>query len=584
MSARTVVLAAFVLLAGTVGARADPDVEPLRLFTDFDDDDDDGVPDAAAPQPSARALEQVHWLPVRGPIQVQGDAVRVVTSRDRRGLQGLRAGRSEVRAGERSLQVHVVEVRALDGRDAAVDLARSHASITRSLPAFLASGSEPDGDALRWLFIGAPDALPERAKLVSTRPDGSPLDELPQVDLDPAPCPPNTAGELVCRSSPPIRATSDEIDRQHPESRGRSLRAEVGGRITVLVDGRQAARIRVGGPRDSALGPLARYRAKLRVRVLRLAPGGAPALGSNAEEARRVIESEIDTASQLWGQCGIHFGTGKELDIAVVDPPPAHLLSVGCNFGLPASGGELRFSVGKRKFSLRTSPGEMPLSVASRIAEALNRANLSARVSPNPRISAGVLGSVDVLVRGPNGAPVAFEADEGRPLSSDATLGVCLGSVDLRDGLSHFGDYDASAGTLEERALIKAFDDGDPSTIEVFVVPAFAESTRIGESFIYADGASIRNTVIVDRAAIRAGARSYALAHELGHVLLEMPGHPDDFGVDQPSALMDADAADPTIFGPRRLSVAECERAIRQSGPNAPVPLLTPWPLYRARP
>jgi hypothetical protein len=61
--------------------------------------------------------------------------------------------------------------------------------------------------------------------------------------------------------------------------------------------------------------------------------------------------------------------------------------------------------------------------------------------------------------------------------------------------------------------------------------------------------------------------------------LLDMPGHPDDYGVDQPTSLMDADAADPTIFGPRRLSVAECERAIVQSGPGAAVPLLQPWPL-----
>ena len=69
------------------------------------------------------------------------------------------------------------------------------------------------------------------------------------------------------------------------------------------------------------------------------------------------------------------------------------------------------------------------------------------------------------------------------------------------------------------------------------------------------------------------------LAHELGHVLLDLPGHPDDFGVDRPSDLMDADAADPSIFGPRRLSSAECERAVRQSGPGAAVPLLEPWPL-----
>jgi hypothetical protein len=161
---------------------------------------------------------------------------------------------------------------------------------------------------------------------------------------------------------------------------------------------------------------------------------------------------------------------------------------------------------------------------------------------------------------------------------------VCLGEVDLSDGLQHFNDFDAVSGTVEERSLLKAFDDGDPATLEVFVIPNFAHSGRIGESFIYADGSSVRNAVIIDRAGIRAGARSYALAHELGHILLDMPGHPDDYGVDQPSSLMDADAADPTIFGPRRLTVADCERALRQSGPRAPVPLLEDWPLFKPKP
>jgi hypothetical protein len=43
---------------------------------------------------------------------------------------------------------------------------------------------------------------------------------------------------------------------------------------------------------------------------------------------------------------------------------------------------------------------------------------------------------------------------------------------------------------------------------------------------------------------------------------------------------MDADVADATIFGPRRLSVSDCERAVAQSGPAALVPLLTPVPLH----
>jgi hypothetical protein len=181
---------------------------------------------------------------------------------------------------------------------------------------------------------------------------------------------------------------------------------------------------------------------------------------------------------------------------------------------------------------------------------------------------------VDLLL-GTTGA----QPDEVTVTSSDPTLPVCLGAVDLSDGLKHFGDGDAFAGTLEERTLLRAFDDGDPGTVEILVVPSFARSERIGESFISSPGSSLSNTVIIDRAAVRAGARSFALAHELGHVLLAMPGHPDDFGVDQSFSLMDSDVADPTIFGPRRLSIADCERAVTQTGPNSFVPLLQPVPL-----
>jgi hypothetical protein len=46
--------------------------------------------------------------------------------------------------------------------------------------------------------------------------------------------------------------------------------------------------------------------------------------------------------------------------------------------------------------------------------------------------------------------------------------------------------------------------------------------------------------------------------------------------------LMDADAADSTIFGPRRLSTEDCERALEQSGATAPMPLIEHWPLVES--
>jgi hypothetical protein len=79
---------------------------------------------------------------------------------------------------------------------------------------------------------------------------------------------------------------------------------------------------------------------------------------------------------------------------------------------------------------------------------------------------------------------------------------------------------------------------------------------------------------------VRADRATFALAHELGHVLLDDPGHPDDFGVDTPTRLMDADAANGTAYGPRRLLASECARALRQSGPGGRAePLLAAWPL-----
>ena len=110
-------------------------------------------------------------------------------------------------------------------------------------------------------------------------------------------------------------------------------------------------------------------------------------------------------------------------------------------------------------------------------------------------------------------------------------------------------------------------------------MPLFSGGGRIGESFIGSDLSSVRNVVLLDRAGVRARRSSLTLAHELGHVFMDLPGHPDDYGSDTPTSLMDSDAADPSPFGPRRLSVDDCARVVRQAGPKARTPLLTAWPI-----
>lgn len=568
--------------------------ESLVVFADLDDDDDDGRPDAQADPLLGRAASDVLWLGSRrvSAARLESSIARFVAgsrpwlggglSSGRLGVQGLAAGRVELELDSLQHVLSVIEVLALDGRDARVDLARSHAAISRSLPSFLGAEDDArtlDPDALRWVLAGPLEALPDEASLLSTRPDGTPLDRLERIQLAPTRCPAGLPPSVSCRTTALIRATVDPIDRQHPESSARSLRGEVGGRMTLMVGALKAASIRVGGPRATAFGPIERLRARVRMHVIRSARGGMPAIGGEDAGARELARQEVDSASGLWGQCGIHFGVGADIPVFVRDPPPPYLLAVGCELGMPASGGEVRLLAGGRRVRLTTRAGQSPAEVATQLARALTSAGLVATVSPNPLTGPSARRTVDVLARRPDGSLAELRADGPEPLSSDPSLQVCLGEVELADGLSHFTDADAPAGTIEERSLVKAYDDGDPTTIDVFVVPSFAGAGRIGESFIDTPGSSIQNVLILDRAAIRSGARSFALAHELGHILLELPGHPDDFGVDLPSALMDADAADPSIFGPRRLSLAECERALRESGPGAPIPLLEPWPL-----
>lgn len=567
----------------------------IVVYADMDDDDNDGRPDHAAARVTGRAGENVRRLkPQLGDLLgVDGTSARLLVGEQpllgktsaakELGLQGVSVGHSRLRFSKGELSVQVLELAAYDTQDQRVNLATSHASVSRVVPSLLANeggaSGDSDSDALYWMVTGDPAYLPDRLNLTSLGANGSGLDTLNNVPLTPVSCP-SGLPEYQCRRTPAIRAVGDPVDRQHPAVRATSLLAEVGGRIAVQIDGREVLSIRVGGPRHTALGPIERLRATVKTHIVRATAGGSPPVGGTDAGAIKLLGEELQTASGLWGQCGVHFGLAEELEIHVVDPPPPFLLSVGCDLGLPASGGELRFRADGEVIRVPTKRFDTPSAVAERVRAQLASAGFRAVVSANAKITRGALRTADVLVYDAKGKPVRLERAPDQPLSSDATLAACIGDVDLSDGLTHFSDYDAAAGTIEERTLIKAFDDGDPTTIELFVIPSFARSGRIGESFIYADGASVRNAVIIDRAGIRAGARSHTLAHEIGHILLDMPGHPDDYGVDMPSTLMDADAADATIFGPRRLSVEECERALRQSGPGTPAPLLTPWPLY----
>jgi hypothetical protein len=578
----------------------------ITAWADRDDDDADGRPDGEEVLVTPPMRVDVVALDRR----LTGASLKVVSGGEHARLvgptgplpwtraapdpawvQGISPGHVElVAASARGSSVRVaIDVLGIDMRDGQgrpVDMARSHASLERAAPARIEGPPDApydDVDALRVVLV-APDegaaadsAGDSTIAVESVTALGVPIDALPKLALAPSPCV-RSYGAVHCWASPPLRLVTDDVDRDHPLVVGRSIKAEIGGGIVFRSNGRKAQMIRVLGPRGSPVGPIGRLRATLRPFVVRVAPKGAPAVGGTDAGAVAAVRTELAAAAAIWGQCGLTFGDPRTLDVKVVDPPPAHLVSVGDDLGLPASGGEIHLRADGKVIAVLTRLRETPDQVAEDIARLAERLGLSAAVSPNARIAPGLGPSVDVSLRRRDGTLLAVDAG-GSKLSTDPTLSVRVGSVDLADGLQHFTDMDAVAGTLEERTLLKAIDDGDPATVEVVVVPLFAGGGRIGESFIGSDLSSVRNVVMLDRAGIRATKSSLTLAHELGHVLMDLPGHPDDYGIDTPTLLMDSDAADASPFGPRRIAIEECARVVRQAGPTARVPLLVDWPI-----
>ncbi len=602
--ARTLLAVSVAGLCGVAHARRADLPAVIEVVADRDDDDLNGVPDGA--ETFAATAARVDTIPLDAFVGITltpesgGEHARILVAgrpfawgkRVPRGavVQGLTPGLVVLAAtgglATSPVTLSVTAVGFRDGQGHDVDFTRSHASLDRSPPSQVtgdASSPYEAPDPLRVFVVTPYDTAPSLG-VESVSPTGAHLDALSAPALASVPCggvADDQHAALHCFASEPIRFVIDDVDRRHALSAGRSIRAELGGAIVLRRDGRKEQAIRVLGPRDSPAGPIGRLRATAHAFAVRLSPGGAPSIGGSDAGAVLALRAELATAAAAWGECGITFGPPEEIVARVVDPPPAHLLAIGDDLGLPASGGHVRVRVdGRKVIDVVAHPGELPIGVARRVAREIERAGFVAVVSPNARVSSGANPSVDVSVRSRSGALVPLEpVDPTGPLTDDASLTVRIGSVDLADGLAHFGDFDSVAGTLEERTLLKALGDGDPSTIDVVIIPFFTGGGRIGESFIGTDRSSLRNVVLLDRAGIRARRSSLTLAHELGHVLLDVPGHPDDYGVDTPTRLMDADAADASPFGPRRLTLAECARVVRESGPGARSPILREWPL-----
>lgn len=529
--------------------------------------------------PGVTAPEQgpLRFLNLTGQLLPAGTRVPVGGVR----LLAVAPGQTALRLQSGLFEVSVVKLELVSEREHGPQI-RSRLSLSRTLPRELTLASddaEPDHEGVSLRLQGPEQALPSVLSVTSFSAADRYLDALRDIGLSSAPC---ETAEFVCATTPELRLVVDSIERNHQQVKSRSVVAEVGGRVEVRLSDGAHHRFNVAAPdglEAAGVGSPGRYKMRIAARLVNMQAGGPPPVGADAQEAIRIVQDELDVASRVWGQCGMVLGPREQWDIKIVDPPNITLLEVGCHGAQRASGGMLQLKLDNKTLVLNTVAGEAPRQVTLRLGQMLQNAGYVTAIYRNAQVRQAALPTYDIVVSDHRGRPISTLLTSGQPISNDPTLSVCVGELDLGDGLDHFSDQNAAAGTLEERMLLRGLDEPDPQTIELIIVPLFSGIGRIGESFIHSPGGSLKNAIILDRGGVRAGSRSLTLAHELGHILLAMPGHPDDFGVDTPMSLMDADAADATIFGPRRLSLQDCQRALRQSGPGSSEPLLEAWPL-----
>jgi hypothetical protein len=309
----------------------------------------------------------------------------------------------------------------------------------------------------------------------------------------------------------------------------------------------------------------------MRLTVLRVGPGATLAVGDDVAQAVTLARRQVEIANEIWAQCFIDFGPPEAAEVRAVDPPPPALVAVSDLDGLPSlRTAKVMLRVNERRVGPVTiQAGSSPERTASALARALRHAGFGAAVTTNPRAELGAGMSADVVVRDARGELVRLSVDDSAPLTTDTQQKLDIGSVDLSDGLDEFDNTLAVTGTLEERTLVKLLADDDPTTIDVFLINRFVNRARQGEAFIEADGSAMANTLIFDRNAVRFERQAWVQAHELGHVLLDEAFHPDNIGIDRPWLLMDADARQGRVTGPKRISDAECAKARRRSGPGA---------------
>jgi hypothetical protein len=597
-------------------ATGEDDPAEALVALDDDDDDDDGVPDLVQPRIDPRVDDEAVRVTVRGAAT---GAVRVEAEGGVRVLvEGVRMTRATVpvvqgvatvtlvgvtasaAAGDARLVVSAGEARrsvaltVVDGvfvrgdlnvvwphRDAAAVSHRvtNDASLPRRA-AWSDPSDDPDNLRAEVWDPGAREGARVTVESYATAASvglsaGARRGVLGSLPMQ------RPTGEHPLRSGY-VRLVADELDLRAPGVEGQTLRVGVRDRVKLRyrregVAGEATHDLAVGRPGNEE-GPRAARSMRWLVRVLRDRPaaeGGRPVVGDDDAGALRIARRQVALGNEIYAQCALVVGDPDRAEVSVIDPPPPALLAIGDDDGMRAAGGAVRLRVNGRPVGpVTVRAGWSPVETAMAVARALESEGFQARVTQNARTDFGHAGSADLVVRDGRGALVTLSPPASGPVSTDRLQRVQIGAVDLSDGVQEFNNLTSASGTLEERALLQLSMDDDPRSIELFIVNRFTGGTRIGEAFVEGDRGAIVNALFLDRVGILAEREAWTQSHEVGHILLNQPWHPDNMGPDRPWLLMDADASLGAATGPKRLTPEECARIRVESGTAAHPALL----------
>ncbi|MFT5357972.1 MAG: hypothetical protein ACI9KE_005209 [Polyangiales bacterium] len=542
-------------------------IQNLVIAIDDDDDDDDGISDATQEVPppddavrvhlgghgratlSAQGALRVLWAgrPLSLPAQIRLPAeIRIQAVGSGAGEIRLRQNQSAV-LRTTHVGIHFVDASGSPLVSTVDSLAPTFAQPNdATLPRTLSESAE-DSRAF-YVQVSGLEPSAERRWLDVVSRAGDERRSVRRIEL-------NSGGR-----SPWLRLVSDALEESAPGAARQLLHVHVGDQVEASVlDATQS--LRVGRP-DVERGDSAVRHLELALTLL--APRGSPAVGGAPEAALRLSSHLVQSVADAWSPCLVHVRHTARLSA----PPPPALLSVSDEDGLPArGGGAFHFQAGVELINVESVAGDSPFQSAERIAEELRAHSFSADVLRVPATTFGAGPGADIVVRDDQGFLVHLRRDPEHALSSDARQSLDIAEVHLADGLAAFDNH-RPGGTLEERALVALLRDDDPRTVDVFVIGAFTGSPRQGEAFIPSDVGPAAGAVIIDRRGAAYARTAWTLAHEVGHVLLNDPFHPDNFGPDTPHRLMDSNRHDGTLEGPRRVTPEECARVRSSTTPH----------------